>query len=227
MTFTVIICFPCQGISLLKLWKVSNSETSSTSYILLFTWVLFKFSISLIPWPSQHDKAKTGTEKEKDTRYAITDLLQGHVLQLVHFSRETWRGQERTKEIQTYRKFRFEWQAKQIYSLSSNYAPRGANPSKKSLLGRWRPQAISLGDGITSLGRKPWNAIEARRTMLGTEMTKHIHWHGPGCTSLTAAADSVCKGCHPLWLHTFLGCPCHFVQHGSPLGSQCTGEGSK
>lgn len=75
------------------------------------------------------------------------------------------------KEIQAYRKDRFEWQTTQICSLSSNYVPTGANSSRKSFLGRRRPQAISLGDGIMSLRRKPWDAVEARCTGLGTEMT--------------------------------------------------------
>lgn len=116
---------------------------------------------------------------------------------------------------------------KKIYSLSSSYAPRGANPSKKQFVREVKATGNFSKRWNYKSGRKPWNAIEARCTVLGTEMTKHIPWCGSGCTSLTAAPDSLCKGCHFLWLHTFLGCPCHFVQHGSPLGSQCTGQGSK
>lgn len=131
------------------------------------------------------------------------------------------------KEIQTSRKYRCERQAKQIYSLSSNYGPRGVNPPKESLSGRQRPQAISLGDGIASLGSKAWNAIEARCTRLGPEITNVLH--GLGCPPLPAALGSSCKDCHPLWLLSFLCCHWHFVSTALLCNHsvQASGEGIK
>lgn len=52
-----------------------------------------------------------------------------------------------------------------------------------------------------------------------------IHSHGTGRAPRPAAPGSVCETCHPLRLHVFLGCCCHFGQHGSPLGSPCAAFG--
>lgn len=43
-------------------------------------------------------------------------------------------GQEREKVIQAYRKYRFEWQVKQIYSLCRNYTPRGGQSIRKEFI---------------------------------------------------------------------------------------------
>lgn len=59
-------------------------------------------------------------------------------------------------------------------------------------------------------------AVEAKCTRLGTEMADP---HSRGLSTLPAAPGSPYKGWHPLWLYSFSGCWCRFVEHGSLLGS--------
>lgn len=128
------------------------------------------------------------TEKPKAIRCVIIHQHHGHVLQLVHFSWEIRWEQERVKEVQTYGKYRFEWQAKQIYSLYSNYNTRGANPSKTSLLGRWRPTRQFSWEMELWVWRGSL-AIEAKCTRLGTEMAD-IHSRGL-CTTACCSWESL------------------------------------
>lgn len=129
--------------------------TSSSTYVLKFTQVLLKFPISLVssPFWETPDKAKT-RDREVESHQVCYYPPAPWPCPPACFSWEMKWRQESMKEIQVYTKYRFEWQAKQIYSLYGNHNPRGANPWKKCLLGRWRPLGNFPGRWSMSQGRK-------------------------------------------------------------------------
>lgn len=200
--------------------RVSNSEAPSSSFILHFPQVLLWFFISLVFWPRQHNLNKA---KTRERSWKPLECYHPFALWMCPPAGLFLLGQEREKLIQAYRTYRFEWQAEQIYSVQYLHSQRD-QPIKKRLLERWRPLSSFL---------ERWNQESEEKALGCNKSQKYWTWnwigktftHGVDCGSLPAALGSSCKACYPLWLHTFSGCQCYFVQCGFPLGSPCSGPG--